>query len=257
MRTAKGGRGGNGALKAVPLLTVLLLASCPAGGTAPVDRPGAGSGSAPASDSGGGGQGSATEVPWREAAPLSPAESKRSLPAAGELPAGTRIEAVARDPSALSASRAAVERISAASPGCAPLAAAVLVHPLVDEASVHVTAETKLHVSAGALSPGAGRAAFAGLARAVHGGCPVPVVPTPEGDATYTVRPVPFSAVEAPVVAFLLDATWGTGGERWTAVYAAVGDNRLLFHTYDDIAASPTVPEQHVRAQLRKSTADR
>ncbi|MFD0351451.1 hypothetical protein ACFQ0M_46140 [Kitasatospora aburaviensis] len=67
---------------------------------------------------------------------------------------------------------------------------------------------------------------------------------------------MPFEGLEAPAVGFRILSPTGaletTGGTTTVHLYAAVGDNRILFSKIDDTANHPTLPADLVTAQIHR-----
>uniref|UniRef100_UPI000539AE3E hypothetical protein n=1 Tax=Kitasatospora sp. MBT63 TaxID=1444768 RepID=UPI000539AE3E len=175
-----------------------------------------------------------------------------------DLPGGAVVE-----PSPVPQPWAGFDQAAAASPGCAPVVAALTEEPRARARAVYVignnTFGNRTTVDLGAFAPGEVPARFDALAAAVRDGCRELKVPTGAGNRTIRVREVAFEDAGVPAVAFALDSPTGAvasaGGFSTAVLYAAVGDNRVLFELGDDTAKSPALRADIVRAQIRKATA--
>ncbi|GAA1501697.1 hypothetical protein GCM10009760_64670 [Kitasatospora kazusensis] len=148
---------------------------------------------------------------------------------------------------------------SAATPACEPVISAIsdLPRPTAKAERLYITGNdilaNRTYVDASSYAPGEVRSRFQALEAAVHGGCHAFVIRSTGWQVNWQVQQLPFESGDAPVVAFQLTTSALTGTRnRRVYLYAAVGDNRLIFMKGDDVTNNPTLPSSIVQAQIHK-----
>lgn len=236
-----------------------LTAACAASPPSPADV----RGSAPAADAAAPPSAAAPAGPapaWRTLGPLSAGQLTDVLLSAADLPPGSTIEpadvppAAEPDPPAAAALRF---------PACAPVLTAVSEQPATAARRWYVTGDNTLAnrtlVDVGSFTDGRSKERFDALEAAASGGCTGFHLDGAGGGIDLRVEPVPAGTSEVPAVGFrVVSPTGGVtsrGGFTRVYLYAAVGDNRVLFHTGDDTAHQPALRTDLVTAQIHRLTA--
>ncbi|MGV9269111.1 hypothetical protein ACWDRR_31100 [Kitasatospora sp. NPDC003701] len=254
------------AARAVPIALALLLLTAGCSGGSPV------AGSPPAgpapTDGGRAAPAPATVAPssappaaapaWRSLEPLSREQLTAALLPVADLPPGSTAEAADGTPAPGTAAR--YEAAAQRRPACAPILTALSEQPAASARSLYVTGNNVLGnrtlVDVGSFPGGRVRERFDALAAAVRGGCPGFRMESGVGAAELRVEEVPADALEAPAVGFRILSPTGAvasvGGTTRVYLYAAVGDNRILFSMVDDTAQAPALRADLVAAQIRR-----
>ncbi|MCX5209034.1 hypothetical protein OG689_06970 [Kitasatospora sp. NBC_00240] len=196
---------------------------------------------------------------WREAAALSAEQLTAALLPGTELPAGSTTEpySTAHD----AATTTLYETAAKAYPACAPVLAVLSETPSARAGVLYVTGNNVLGnrtaVDLASFPPGRVRERFDALKAAVHGGCTQFRVRS--DGPTFTVRSAAADVAGIPAVAFTCTTPTGAvtspGGITRTVLYAAAGDNRLLFALTDDTALHPVLRADLVNAQVNRFLA--
>ncbi|MBV6700204.1 hypothetical protein KV557_24385 [Kitasatospora aureofaciens] len=147
-------------------------------------------------------------------------------------------------------------------PACAPVLMALSEQPAASVRRWYVTGNNVLGnrtlVDVAGLPDGRSRERFDALKDAVYGGgCTSFRLDNGSGSgADLRVEPVPSDALETPAVGFRIVAPTGAvtsqGGFTRVYLYAAAGDNRILFLTADDTAHAPALRTDLVTAQIHR-----
>ncbi|MFF3068936.1 hypothetical protein ACFVSN_02035 [Kitasatospora sp. NPDC057904] len=200
---------------------------------------------------------------WRALGPLSGDQLTDVLLTAADLPPNSTTEpakeatpAAGPDPMADAAQRY---------PACAPVLTAMSERPGASARRWYVTGNNVLGnrtlVDVGGFTGGRSKERFEALKAAVYGGgcTDVRVDDGRGGSVDLRVEPVPSDTPEVPAVGFRVltptAAVASSGGFTRVYLYAAVGDNRILFFTGDDTVHKPALRTDLVTAQIHRLTA--
>ncbi|MFC5889246.1 hypothetical protein [Kitasatospora aburaviensis] len=195
---------------------------------------------------------------WLAVEPLPRERLAAALLSAADLPAGSTTETVDGTPGAETTAR--YEKAAQRYPACAPIITVLAEQPDAAARRLYVTGNNarrnRTAADIGSFPKDHVRQRFDALAAAVSGGCSRFRLPGPGGDRELEVEAVPFEGLEAPAVGFRILSPTGaletTGGTTTVHLYAAVGDNRILFSKIDDTANHPTLPADLVTAQIHR-----
>ncbi|MEV6979139.1 hypothetical protein [Kitasatospora sp. NPDC093806] len=194
---------------------------------------------------------------WRPGAALSREQLTAALVPVAELAPDTTTE----DPGATPAARASASASASGEAACAPVLAVLSEQPQASARRWYVSGNNVLGnrtlVDAAGLPEGRSRERFEALKDAVYGGgCTAFRPEGGTGGARLRVEAVPSEVTEAPAVGFRIlsptGAVNGAGGFTRVYLYAAVGDNRVLFLKGDDTAHAPALPADLVTAQIHR-----
>ncbi|MFF2548953.1 hypothetical protein ACFVUY_41225 [Kitasatospora sp. NPDC058063] len=195
---------------------------------------------------------------WRALGPLSGEQLTDVLLSVADLPPGSTTEpakdapAAGSDPTAVAAQRY---------PACAPVLTVMSERPAASARRWYVTGNNVLGnrtlVDVGSFTDGRSKERFDALEAAVHGGgCTGFRLDNGGSGADLRVEPVPSAVPEAPAVGFRVVSPTGAvtsqGGFTRVYLYAAVGDNRVLFLTGDDTAHDPALRTDLVTTQIHR-----
>ncbi|MFD7414534.1 hypothetical protein, partial [Kitasatospora purpeofusca] len=199
----------------------------------------------------------------RPGAALSGEQLAAALLPDADLPTGSTAEA----PAVASAATALDPKAEAAAqqhPECAPVLRAMFERPAGSVSRWYVTGNNVLanrtQIDVAGLADGLSRERFEALRAAVTGGgCTGLRVDNGKGGVQLTVEPVPSPGLDVPAVGFQVRTPTGAvtspGGLTRVYLWAAVGDNRVLFLTADDTAHAPALRTELVTPQLKRLVA--
>ncbi|MDY0814378.1 hypothetical protein [Kitasatospora purpeofusca] len=259
-RTAHAGRSARAASAALALLA--LTAGC---ASSPSPRPSPSLSPSPAaSTSAGDDHGApAAGAPWRPSAALSGERLAAVLLPDDDLPPGSTAEGLAVAPTATALDPKA-EAASQQHPECAPVLRAMFERPAGSVRRWYVTGSNVLanrtQIDVAGIADGLSRERFEALRAAVTGGgCTGLRVDNGKGGVQLTVEPVPWPGLDVPAVGFRVRTPTGAvasaGGFTRVYLWAAVGDNRVLFLAADDTAHAPALRPELVTPQLQRLLA--
>ncbi|MFJ3793348.1 hypothetical protein [Kitasatospora sp. NPDC090091] len=200
----------------------------------------------------------AAQPGWLGVEPLPRERLTAALLSAADLPAGSTTETVDGTPDAETTAR--FEKAAERNPACAPIITVLAEQPDAAARRIYVTGNNvrrnRTGAYLGSFPEGHVRQRFDALTAAVSGGCSRFRLPGPGGDRELQVEAVPLEGLEAPAVGFRILSPTGaletTGGATTVYLYAAVGDNRILFTKIDDTANHPTLSADLVTAQIHR-----
>ncbi|WP_327072465.1 hypothetical protein OG196_04185 [Kitasatospora purpeofusca] len=244
------------------LALLALTAGC---ASSPSPSPAAGTPSAAASTAAAGGDHAAPPpgAAWRPGAALSGEPLATALLPDADLPPGSTAEA----PAVASTATALDPKTEAAAqqhPECAPVLRAMFERPAGSVRRWYVTGNNVLanrtQIDVAGLADGLSRERFEALRAAVTGGgCTGLRLDNGNGGVQLTVEPVPWPGLDVPAVGFQVRTPTGAvtspGGLTRVYLWAAVGDNRVLFLTADDTAHAPALRPELVTPQLKRLVA--
>ncbi|WP_159400289.1 hypothetical protein [Streptomyces sp. XY431] len=200
---------------------------------------------------------------WRPSAALSGERLAAALLPDADLPPGSTAEA----PAVASTATALDPKAEAAAqqhPECAPVLRAMFERPAESVRRWYVTGNNVLanrtQIDVAGLADGRSRERFEALRAAVTGGgCTGLRLDNGNGGVQLTVEPVPWPGLDVPAVGFRVRTPTGAvtspGGLTRVYLWAAVGDNRVLFLTADDTAHAPALRPELVTPQLQRLLA--
>ncbi|MEV0192897.1 hypothetical protein AB0I39_30740 [Kitasatospora purpeofusca] len=200
---------------------------------------------------------------WRPGAALSGEPLATALLPDADLPPGSTAEA----PAVASTATALDPKAEAAArqhPECAPVLRAMFERPAGSVRRWYVTGSNVLadrtRIDVAGLADGLSRESFEALRAAVTGGGWTGLrLDNGNGGVQLTVEPVPWPGLDVPAVGFQVRTPTGAvaspGGFTRVYLWAAVGDNRVMFLTADDTAHAPSLRTELVTPQLKRLVA--
>ncbi|MFJ9948204.1 hypothetical protein [Kitasatospora sp. NPDC091207] len=195
---------------------------------------------------------------WHTLEPLPRERLAAALLSVTDLPAGSTTETADGTTSAETTAR--YEKAAQRYPACAPIITVLAEQSDVAVRRLYVTGNNvrgnRTLTDISSFPQGHVRQRFDALAAAVSGACSHFALPGPNGDRELRVEAVAADGLEAPAVGFRILSPTGavetTGGTTTIHLYAAVGDNRVLFTTVDDTAHQPALRADLVTAQIHR-----